>query len=97
MERKRLENRLKELRLGREEGQLLDRDEVAAEAEAVLGAVRATLQAIPDRVALLLEGIFAAEGGELRAAKIRALIAAELDLVLVALYRGRDTTGGDAA
>jgi hypothetical protein len=97
MERKRQANRLQALKIGREEGKLLDRDTVAAEASAVLGAVRASLLVLPDRLALQLEAAVAAEPGPLRATKIRTLIAGEVDLVLQALYQGRHAGGGDAA
>lgn len=103
LERKRLGVEMQKLRMGRETGELVPRDQVAADARATCTAIRNTLLALPARVALLVESLVAASDAQLRAGRIQRLLEDEINLALEALHEGRNTatatiaTSGEAA
>lgn len=85
LKRKELAAQTAELRYKRESGELVPRAEVAAEAQAVCGAIRAALLSIPARVALLVEALVASSDAQLRAGRIQRLLEDEVNLALEAL------------
>jgi hypothetical protein len=84
--------RNKELKFLRDSGELVAREDVIADARAACNAIRAALLALPSRVALQVEALAASEV-EIRAARIEALIADEVNQVLVQLNSSRFARG----
>lgn len=73
--------KLLELELAERQGQLIPAEEVRADAQAVLGGIRAGLLALPSRVGLLCEGRTAAE--------VEAVVADAVNQLLSEWHRGR--------
>lgn len=97
LRRKEADTQLKELKLRRESGALVERATVRQEAQAVCTAVRSTLLALPARVALQIEQLIASTSGALRASKVQRLIEDEVNLALEALHEGRLAAPATAA